>query len=56
MTEQINSEPKNTIRELTLDELKAVSGGDGGGAPCPPAPNCGEPYPQPLPPVAGVPC
>jgi hypothetical protein len=33
MTEKIISESKDTIRELTLDELKAVSGGDGSGGP-----------------------
>jgi hypothetical protein len=52
MTEQIISESKDTIRELTLDELKAVSGG---GVPIPPGVPLG-PVPYPLPPVEGIPC
>jgi hypothetical protein len=35
------NDSKNTIRELTLNELDAVSGGDGG-VPCPPGVSCGD--------------
>jgi len=44
MFERNNTESKNAIRQLTLDELEAVSGGDGGcpGQGCNP-PQCPNP-------------
>ena len=36
MLERMIGDSKNTIRELTLDELEAVSGGDGPVMPAPP--------------------
>ncbi|HTE76190.1 MAG TPA: hypothetical protein VK653_05535 [Xanthobacteraceae bacterium] len=43
MTEQIISESKNTIRELTVDELEAVSGAGLPGAPRPDTCGCPKP-------------